>query len=251
MTANSLVIGLTGNIATGKSTVLDYLVRLGAYVIDADKLSHQALSPEGPAYHAVVGEFGSAILNSDQTINRKALGAIVFRNADLLNKLEQIVHPAVFMMTLKLVETSPSSVIVLEAVKLLEAGPMFSQCDEVWVVTARPEVQLRRLMENRGMDEATARQRMGMQSPQAAKINQADRVIDNSGTLEQLYAQLDEIWAALKVAYPRRMARLSVAGNVDAGEMNNQVNVDTVDLNTSINTGMNAGASNGGERSHP
>ena len=221
MTANSLVIGLTGNIATGKSTILDYLARLGAYIIDADKLAHQALTPDGSAYHAVVAEFGPAILNADKTVNRKALGAIVFTNADLLNKLEQIVHPAVFAMTLKLVETAPSSVIILEAVKLLEAGPMFSQCDEVWVVTARPEVQLRRLMENRGMDEATARQRMRMQSPQAAKINQADRVIDNSGTLDELYAQLDAIWAALKVTYPRRMARLPVASSV---EMKNSIN---------------------------
>jgi dephospho-CoA kinase len=216
MTANSLVIGLTGNIATGKSTVLDYLARHGAYIIDADKLAHQAMTPEGPAYHAVVAAFGPAILNPDKTINRKALGRIVFTNADLLNKLEQIVHPAVFKMTLNLVETAPSSVIILEAVKLLEAGPMFSQCDEVWVVTARPEVQLHRLKEHRGMDEATARQRMGMQSPQAAKINQADRVIDNSGTLDELYAQLDEIWARLKVAYPRRMARLPVAASVNS-----------------------------------
>ena len=211
MTANSLVIGLTGNIATGKSTVLEYLTRLGAYIIDADKLAHESMTPTGSAYRAVVAEFGPAILNPDKTINRKALGQIVFTNADLLNKLEQIVHPAVFAMTLKLVETAPSSVIVLEAVKLLEAGPMFSQCDEVWVVTARPEVQLRRLMDNRGMDETTARQRMGMQSPQAAKINQANRVIDNSGTLDELYAKLDAIWEQLKAAYPRRMARLSFA----------------------------------------
>ncbi len=213
MTANSLVIGLTGNIATGKSTVLDYLTTLGAYVIDADKLAHQAMTPDGPAYAAVVAEFGPAILNPDKTINRKALGQIVFTNADLLNKLEQIVHPAVFAMTLKLVESSPSSVIVIEAVKLLEAGPMFSQVDEVWVITSRPDVQLKRLMEHRGMSEETARQRMGMQSPQAAKINQADRVIDNSGTLEELYAQLDAIWEQLKVAYPRRMARLPVGTN--------------------------------------
>jgi dephospho-CoA kinase len=215
MTANSLVIGLTGNIATGKSSVLHYLARLGAYIIDADKLAHQSMSLDGPAYHAVVAEFGPAIVNPDQSINRKALGQIVFTNADLLNKLEQIVHPAVFKMTLELVEAGPSSVIVLEAVKLLEAGPMFSQCDEVWVVTARPEVQLRRLMEYRGMDEATARQRMGMQSPQAAKINQADRVIDNSGTLDELYAQLDKIWAELKIAYPKRMARLTADSGVE------------------------------------
>jgi dephospho-CoA kinase len=237
MTANSLVIGLTGNIATGKSTVLDYLARLGAYIIDADKLAHQALTPEGSAYRAVVSEFGPAILNPDKTVNRKALGSIVFTNADLLNKLEQIVHPAVFAMTLKLVEAAPSSVIILEAVKLLEAGPMFSQCDEVWVVTARPEVQLRRLMENRGMDEATARQRMGMQSPQAAKINQADRVIDNSGTLDELYAQLDAIWATLKVTYPRRMARLPIAANVDVAKID-------------VDSGVNAGASSGSGKSH-
>jgi dephospho-CoA kinase len=198
--------------------VLEYLARRGAYIIDADKLAHQSMAPDGPAYPAVVAEFGQAILDTDGSINRKALGKIVFTNADLLNKLEQIVHPAVFNMTLKLVETSPSSVIVLEAVKLLEAGPMFSQCDEVWVVTARPEVQLRRLMETRGMDEATARQRMGMQSPQAAKINQADRVIDNSGTLEELYAQLDAIWEALKIDYPRRMARLNVATGVETSD---------------------------------
>jgi dephospho-CoA kinase len=239
MTANSLVIGLTGNIATGKSSVLDYLARLGAYIIDADKLAHQSMTPEGQAYHAVVAEFGPAILNPDKTINRKALGQIVFRNADLLNKLEQIVHPAVFAMTLKLVESAPSSVIVLEAVKLLEAGPMFSQVDEVWVVTARPEVQLKRLMENRGMDEATARQRMGMQSPQAAKINQADRVIDNSGTLDELYAKLDEIWAQLKIAYPRRMARLPVVTPVNVKDA------------TANNLGVNAGATSGGsEKSH-
>jgi dephospho-CoA kinase len=215
MSTNSLVIGLTGNIATGKSTVLDYLARLGAYIIDADKLAHQAMNPDGPAYHAVATEFGSSILNADKTINRKALGQIVFKNADLLNKLEQIVHPAVFAMTLKLVEAATSSVIVLEAVKLLEAGPMFSQCDEIWVVISRPDVQLRRLMENRGMSEETARERMRMQSPQAAKMTQADRVIDNSGTLEELYAQLDKIWAQLKVAYPRRMSRLNISANVN------------------------------------
>lgn len=237
MTAHSLVIGLTGNIATGKSTILDYLGQRGAYIIDADKLAHQSMNPDGTAYHAVATQFGPAILNADKTINRKALGAIVFTNADLLNKLEQIVHPAVFTMTLKLVETAPSSVIILEAVKLLEAGPMFSQCDEVWVVTARPEVQLRRLMENRGMDEATARQRMRMQSPQAAKVNQADRVIDNSGTLDELYAQLDAIWESLKVAYPRRMSRLPIAATVE-----NKV-VDG-------GTGTTAGTGSGSEMSH-
>lgn len=210
MAEHSLIIGLTGNIATGKSTVLDYLARKGAHIIDADKLAHQAMAPDGPAYEAIVAEFGQGILNPDKTVNRRALGAIVFVDAERLGRLEQIVHPAVFALTRQEVDASPSPVVVLEAVKLLEAGTMVSLCDEVWVVTAQPEVQQQRLMEKRGMSAAQAQQRMGMQSPQAAKINQADRVIDNSGTLAELYAQLDEAWEALKRSYPRRMAQLAV-----------------------------------------
>jgi dephospho-CoA kinase len=210
MANHSLIIGLTGNIATGKSTVLDYLARKGAHIIDADKLAHRAMDPSGPAYEAIVAEFGPGILNPDKTVNRRALGAIVFSDADRLGRLEQITHPAVFALTRQEVDESPSPVVVLEAVKLLEAGAMVTLCDEVWVVTARPDVQLKRLMEKRGMSEAQARQRMGMQSPQAAKINQADRVIDNSGTLAELYAQLDVIWEDLKRLYPRRMAQLAV-----------------------------------------
>lgn len=210
MAEHSLIIGLTGNIATGKSTVLNYLARKGAHIIDADKLAHQAMAPGGPAYEAIVAEFGPEILNPDQTVNRRALGAIVFADAERLGRLEQIVHPAVFALTRQEVDASPSPVVVLEAVKLLEAGTMVSLCDEIWVVAAQPEVQLQRLMEKRGMSAAQAQQRMGMQSPQAAKINQADRVIGNSGTLEELYTQLDEAWEALKRSYPCRMAELAV-----------------------------------------
>lgn len=208
MAEYSLIIGLTGNIATGKTTVLNYLARKGAHIIDADKLAHQAMAPDGLAYDAIVAEFGPGILNPDKTVNRRSLGAIVFADAARLGRLEQIVHPAVFVLTHQEVDASPSPVVVLEAVKLLEAGTMVSLCDEIWVVIAQPEVQLQRLMEERGMTREQAQQRMGMQSPQAAKINQADRVIDNSGTLEELYAQLDEAWEALKRLYPRRMAQL-------------------------------------------
>jgi dephospho-CoA kinase len=208
MAEYSLIIGLTGNIATGKTTVLDYLARKGAHIIDADKLAHRAMAPDGLAYAAIVAEFGPGILNPDKTVNRRALGAIVFADAARLGRLEQIVHPAVFVLTRQEVDASPSPVVVLEAVKLLEAGTMVSLCDEVWVVTAQPEVQLQRLMQRRGMTLEQAQQRMGMQSPQAAKINQADRVIDNSGTLEELHAQLDAIWESLKRLYPRRMGQL-------------------------------------------
>lgn len=212
-TANLLIIGLTGNIATGKSTILAYLADKGAYIIDADKLAHAVIEPGGPAYQPVIDEFGRGILHPDGTVDRKALGAIVFADPVLLHKLEQIIHPLVFARIVELVSRAPSNVIILEAVKLLEAGPMVSQCDEVWVVTTRPDVQLRRLIEQRGMDAETAQQRMRMQSPQAAKVNQADRVIDNSGSLENLYSQLDTIWEALKVKYPRRMAQLAVSSS--------------------------------------
>jgi dephospho-CoA kinase len=208
MPANSLIIGLTGNIATGKSTVLDYLARKGAYIIDADKLAHKAMEPEGPAYQAIVAEFGPGILRTDGAIDRAALGKIVFVDVRRLGRLEQIVHPAVFAMARQIVAQPPAAVIVMEAVKLLEAGAMVTLCDEVWVVIAKAEVQLRRLMEKRGMTEAEARQRMSMQSPQAAKINQADRVIDNSGTLAELYARLDAIWEELKRLYPKRLAQV-------------------------------------------
>jgi dephospho-CoA kinase len=209
MTTQSLIIGLTGNIATGKSTILDFLARKGTQIIDADKLSHQAMEPGRPAYAAIVAEFGPAILAADGAVDRAALGRVAFANPDRLRRLEEIVHPWVFTLTQEAIRATPASVVVIEAVKLLEAGPMAAICDEIWVVTAQPEVQLQRLMEKRGMNEAAARARMEMQSPQAAKVNQAHRVIDNSGTLEYLYAQLDAIWQELTRLYPVRMAQLA------------------------------------------
>ncbi len=209
MSQHSLIIGLTGNIATGKSTVLTYLGRKGAHVIDADKLAHSAIATGGPAYQATVDEFGPTILNQDGAINRPTLGRIVFSDARALGRLESIVHPAVYMLLRQEIEWAPSPLVVVEAVKLLEAGPIVSLCDEVWVVTAEPRVQLRRLMEKREMDPDQAKQRMQMQSPQAAKVNQADRVIDNSGTLDELYAQLDLIWQDLRQRYPKRMGVLA------------------------------------------
>ena len=210
MSQQSLIIGLTGNIATGKSTVLAYLGRMGAHIVDADKLAHAAMAVDGEAYQAIVDEFGPGILNPDGAINRHALGRIVFADARTLGRLERIVHPAVFVLLRQEIEASSSPLVVVEAVKLLEAGPMVSLCDEIWVVTADPVVQLQRLMGMREMDLVQAKQRMQMQSPQAAKVNQADRVIDNSGTLDELHAQLDRTWQDLKQRYPRRMGILAV-----------------------------------------
>ena len=195
-----LIVGLTGNIATGKSTVLAYLRRKGAYVIDADRLAHAAMLPAGPAYAAVVAAFGPDIVAADGQIDRPALGRIVFADAGALQRLEAIVHPAVLQLAqaeLAAPAAMEAPVVILEAIKLLESGRLLTLCDEVWVVTAEPSVQLERLLTLRGMTEAEAKQRMAAQSPQAEKVARATRVVDNSGATAALYAQLDVIWADL------------------------------------------------------
>ena len=208
MSRKSLVIGLTGNIATGKSTILKYLVGKCAFIIDADKLGHRVIEPGGPAYDAVVRTFGKEILREDGTIDRRKLGKIVFTNPLDLGRLEKIVHPKIFDLGKQEIADNESPVIVLEAIKLLEAGLMSTLCDEIWVVTSSLTTQLRRLLESRKMEENEARRMIDLQPPQAAKVNQADRVIKNDGSLTELHAQLDAIFEELKRRYPRRMTML-------------------------------------------
>lgn len=194
---DSIVIGLTGNIATGKSTVSRYLAQKGAHVIDADVVTHQVMQPDGEAYPAIVAEFGPAILQPDGRIDRGKLAEIVFADAAKLSRLEFFVHPAVTRRIDREASLSPARIIIVEAIKLLEAVTIASICDEIWVVTARPETQIERALVNRGMAAAETRRRMQMQSPQAAKVNQADRVIANDGSLADLHAKLDGLWAEL------------------------------------------------------
>lgn len=192
-----LTIGLTGNIATGKSTVLAYLQQRGAAVIDADKLAHQTMMPGALAYNAIVAAFGPTVVARDGAIDRQALGAIVFTDAAKLAQLEAIVHPAVFELAQQVLAATTAPVVVIEAIKLLESGRLLRLCDEVWVVVADETTQLRRLMETRNMSEVEARRRMAAQSPQAEKVEQATRVIENNGDWHALHAQLDHIWNEL------------------------------------------------------
>ena len=194
------MIGLTGNIAAGKSTVLAYLRRKGAYVIDADKLTHRAMQPGGPAFDAIVGAFGRDILADDGSINRAALGSVVFADANALRRVEEIVHPAVFELAKEELAQTTAPVVVVEAIKLLEAKRLVTLCQEVWVVTSDPDVQMRRLLQERGMSETEARQRMAAQSSQADKVKQATRVIANNGSIQALYEQLDAAWNELMAA---------------------------------------------------
>ena len=192
------VIGLTGNIATGKSTVLHHLAAKGVYVIDADQLTHRAMAPGGPAYALIVAAFGAQIIGADGTINRPLLGRIVFNEPAKLRELEAIVHPAVYTLAVAELEKSTAAVVIIEAIKLLEARSLLRLCDEIWVVTASEATQLQRLRKERGMDEAEAYRRMAAQSAQDEKVQQADRVIQNDGTTAELAAQLDTLWTELE-----------------------------------------------------
>lgn len=187
------VIGLTGNIATGKSVVRKMLEHVGAFGIDADALSHRVLEVGAPGYQRAVDAFGVYILKGSGEIDRKKLGQLVFSDPSALRMLESIVHPIVREGVDHLVRKSKSPVVVIEAIKLLES-PLRESCDVIWVTTASEAIQLARLKQHRDMDENAARQRMDNQSPQSQKILAADTVIDNSGSIEETWEQVKEAW---------------------------------------------------------
>lgn len=196
---NKYVIGLTGNIATGKSVVRQMLQHLGAYTVDADGLAHQAMQPGAPAYKPIVEKFGAFILDEEKRINRKMLGNIVFSNPAALAELERITHPVIRQAVYTLVARSRQRVVVIEAIKLLE-GELANDCDVVWVVDAAPSTQLARLTSKRKMTDAEASQRMKSQSPQADKLARADVVIKNDGNVEETWKQVQAAWEDVKQA---------------------------------------------------
>lgn len=195
--ANKYVIGLTGNIATGKSVVRQMLQHLEAYTIDADSLSHRAMAPGAPAYKPIIDTFGQFILDADKNINRAMLGNIVFSNPDALARLEAIVHPVVGGAVNALISRAQQRVIVVEAIKLLE-GDLGKAVDEIWVVDASPETQIKRLIEKRKMSDAEARQRVAAQNAQADKLAQASVVIKNDGNIEETWKQVQAAWSAIQ-----------------------------------------------------
>jgi dephospho-CoA kinase len=191
------VIGLTGNIAVGKSVVRQMLQHLGAYTIDADGLAHQAMQPGAPAYRPIVETFGQFILDQDKQINRAMLGNIVFSNPQALAKLEAITHPVVNQAVNTLVSRSKQRVVVIEAIKLVE-GDLANAVDAIWVVDAPPQIQYARLIQKRKMSEAEARQRITSQNPQAAKIAKAHVVIKNDGNVDETWQQVQAGWNKIR-----------------------------------------------------
>lgn len=188
-------LGLTGNIASGKTTIGLMLLELGASrYVDADQVVHELYLPGKPLVEPLVAAFGPAIRDADGGIDRRTLGRIVFGDTDQLRKLESIVHPVVKSELLARMRDLPAnSVGVLDAVKLIESGyAAFGH--GVWVVTCPRAEQLRRLVELRGLTPDEAEARLAAQPPIEPKLAQATEVIDNSGTLDDLRRQVTAAW---------------------------------------------------------
>jgi dephospho-CoA kinase len=190
------VIGLTGNIATGKSVVRKMLEHLGTYGIDADALSHRVIALGSPGYKPVVEAFGKWVLAPDGQIDRAKLGRLVFADPEALAQLESIVHPFVRQALDILIRRTQQKVVVIEAIKLLE-GDLAEHCDSIWVTYAPQEMQIARLMQKRGLSEAFARQRITAQSPQEKKTAAAAVVIQNDGSFEATWQQVYTAWQQL------------------------------------------------------
>ncbi len=191
--AGKYVIGLTGNIGTGKSVVRRMLEHLGAYGIDADALANRAIAKGAPGYPLVIEEFGKYILAPDGQIDRARLARLVFTDPQALARLEAIVHPLVLQALDFLVRRAAQKVVVIEAIKLLEAN-VHKSCDAVWVVTAPEQTLLSRLVQRRGLTVQEARRRLANQSPQEEKVKAAQVVIHNSGNFESTWKKVVEAW---------------------------------------------------------
>ncbi|GBD23344.1 Dephospho-CoA kinase [bacterium HR29] len=193
------VIGLTGGIASGKSTVAGYFRERGVPVIDADILGHRTYEPGAEAYSKVIEAFGNDILAADGTIDRKVLGAKVFGKPQELKRLTDIVWPAIRRLAsqeLAELEAGGNELAVLEAAVLLEAG-WEDLTDEIWAVIVEPELAVQRLRSRNGLDEAAAWARIRSQLSNEERVRRAHVVIENNGTLDELRDRFEREWNAL------------------------------------------------------
>ena len=194
------VIGLTGGIGSGKSTVCGMLADLGAAVIDADKLGHEAYEPNNVAWQAVIATFGEGILRPNQEIDRRKLAEIVFADQGALDKLNQIMHPLMHrMMELKLesLREQGASIVVLEAAVLIEAG-WTDLVDQVWVTLAPEETVIQRLCSKKGFTAEQVKARISAQMPISQRASHADVVINTDCDLNAVRTQVDNLWHKLQ-----------------------------------------------------
>ena len=194
---NIRVIGLTGGIATGKSSVASFFLEQGVAVIDADNLAREVVMPGSEALKRIVALFGNEILLPDGSLDRKYIGKLIFASPDMRRQLEKILHPEIKRLANELIARLANEgqrLVFYMAPLLIEAGAT-ERVDEIWVVTVRPEIQLARLMARDSIGREEALQIISSQMPLAEKENHARLVIDNSGTPEETRLLLAEIWS--------------------------------------------------------
>ncbi|MFE4692272.1 dephospho-CoA kinase [Streptomyces sp. NPDC056749] len=192
-----LKVGLTGGIGAGKSEVSRLLARYGAVLIDSDRIAREVVEPGTPGLTAVVEAFGPEILTPDGSLNRPALGSIVFSDPARLATLNGIVHPLVGARSAELERAAGAGAVVVHDVPLLTENGLAPLYDLVVVVDAKPGTQLDRLVRLRGMTESDARARMAAQATREQRLAVADLVIDNDGPLEDLEPQVRTVWSEL------------------------------------------------------
>ncbi|WP_337099374.1 dephospho-CoA kinase [Paenibacillus sp. YIM B09110] len=192
-----MIIGLTGGIASGKSTIAQLLAHRGALLVDADQVAREVVQPGEPALEAIASSFGQAVLQADGSLNRSALGAIVFQDKASLAKLESITHPAIRQRMQHRIHTyaeqNPGALVVADVPLLYETNQQ-ALYEGIMVVYVPETVQLTRLMERNQMDEAEAKRRISLQMDIEEKRRRADWVIDNSGPLAETERQIDDFW---------------------------------------------------------
>ncbi|MFC1899763.1 dephospho-CoA kinase [Chloroflexota bacterium] len=198
------IIGITGVIGSGKSTVADIMAEMGATVLNTDKLGHEVLLPHSEGWREVIARFGEQILSPDGSINRKKLGEIVFNNSETLNQLNQITHPKIYKILKEKLEEyqrQGKSVVVIEAALLLEAG-WVSLVDEIWVTIAPEATILQRLSERSGMPRAESLIRIRSQLSPEEQIGQAKGVIDTDCSLDKLKENVKDLWQRMILDTP-------------------------------------------------
>lgn len=188
------MVGLTGGIGAGKSAVATRLAGHGAVIVDADRLAREVVEVGTPGLAAVVAEFGSDVLAADGSLDRPRLGALVFADAAARARLNAIVHPLVASRGAEIAAAAPAGAVVVHDVPLLVENGLAEAYDVVVVVLAPEEVRIRRLGQTRGMSPEQARERMAAQATDQQRRAVADVILDNSGTLDRLYDQVDALW---------------------------------------------------------
>jgi len=192
-----MVIGVTGSFGSGKTTVAKMFARYGAYVIDADKLSHSLMRSSKKVYKKIVGCFGKGILRSNKTIDRKKLAQIVFARPLQLKFLDRVLHPEVIRRINSLIKTKKNKIVVVDAPLLVETN-FYKKLDKLIVVMAKRDRQISRLIYAKDMSKDDILRRIRMQAPLKKKLAVADFIIDNSGSKTKTNLQVKKIWKILR-----------------------------------------------------